>query len=196
MKNVYILHGICDSEEYYERGGSPSNRNWIPWLQKTLMAKGFNCQTPEIPKSYQAKYEDWKNTMALFSINEDTILIGHSAGGGFFLKWLASNQIKIDKLILVAPWKDPFELGNPYDEEYRNPAFLKSALDPDLPKRVNEICVFYSPNDDVKGVKETVDRIMETYPGAKLTTLEGYGHFSPEDMGKTELPEILEAIED
>lgn len=186
MDKVYILHGICDEEEYYSNEHPcPSNTHWHPWLQKQLMMAGYNCQTPEVPKSYQAKYQSWFNTIDYLPMDSDTILVGHSAGCGFFLKWLSNNNVKIKKLILVAPFADPFS-------EYGD--FLKSDLNPNLNDRIGEIHVLYSKDEDVLGIKETVDQIMETYPKTQYHEFENHGHFCLGDMGVEAFPSLLNIV--
>lgn len=190
MKRAVILHGICDEEEYYsENEPSPSNNNWIAWLQKQLVLIGYDCQTPEVLNSYKGIYEDWKRTFELMNIDRDTILIGHSAGCGFFLKWLSQNTVSIDKVYMIAPWIDPFG-------EFETTGFLECKLHPDLNNRINEIHILYSNDDPVKGVKETVDLIMDNFPSiSTLNTYDGLGHFSSTARGTAIFPEIMDVID-
>lgn len=186
MQKAYILHGICDSDEYYsDEYPSASNFHWIPWLQKQLMIAGYNCQTPEVPKLYQANYQDWFNTINPLAINEETILIAHSAGCGFFLKWLSENDIKIKKLVLVAPFIDP-------NKKYKN--FLQCQLSQTLNDRIEDIHVLYSHDEPVEGIKGSVDVIMDTYPKARLHEFDNYGHFCLGHMGSEKFPELLKIV--
>jgi len=92
MKKVIMLHGICDSEEYNsDEFPSSSNSHWLPWVQKQLLINQVDCQTPDVMNSYKANYDDWKRTVSPHSIDESTTLVGHSAGCGFFLKYLSEN---------------------------------------------------------------------------------------------------------
>ena len=110
MKKFIILHGCCDREEFMsDEYASPSNSHWIAWLQKQLIMQGHTCQTPEMPAPYKPSYQTWKRIFSQFEITPETILIGHSCGCGFLLKYLSETEQQIDKLILVAPWRDPFE---------------------------------------------------------------------------------------
>ncbi len=149
------------------------------------MMLGYNAQTPEVPKSYEANYESWYNTIDSLSISEDAILVGHSAGCGLFLKWLSGNNKKVDKLILVAPFVDPFRIYND---------FLSCILNKNLKDRVKEIHIFYSLNEEVLGVKETVDLIRNTYPNVQYHEMDGHGHFCLGEMGTDAFPELLEVI--
>jgi len=187
MKKAIILHGICDADEYYSHElPSSSNSHWVPWLQKHLLIEQYDCQTPDVLNSYKAIYNDWLNSVAIHTLDEDTVVVAHSAGCGFFLKYLSENpHICLNKLIMVAPFKDPFLK---YGE------FLKCKLDKSLSSRVNEIFVFYSVDEDVEGIKETVDLILTTYPNAVLKQFEKHGHFCLSDMGTEEFPELLNII--
>ncbi len=183
MKNVYILHGCCDKEEYFsDQYPSPSNFHWIPWLQKQLLMKGYNCQTPEMPKPYGGVYKEWKNLFETYPIDTQTSLIGHSCGCGFFLRWLSETRTRINKLIMVAPWIDP---------ERTRGAFLEFALNPTLPEHVDEMHIFYSSDDEVTGVHPTTKILMEHYPLTKLYSFNDKGHFCLEDMRTEKFPELL-----
>jgi len=187
MKSAYILHGCCDEEEYFsDEYPSPSNFHWLPWLQKQFLKKGYFCQTPEMPQPYIGKYPEWKRVFDIFPVDKETSLIAHSCSCGFFLRWLSDTRQEIDKLVLVAPWLDP---------AHTRGDFLKFILDPQLAQRVNEMHIFYSEDEFVEGVKETVDLILKTYPIAKLHTFEEMGHFCLGDMGTTEFPELLKLFD-
>ena len=189
LKKAIILHGICDEQEYHDANQpSPSNNNWIAWLQKQLMIKGFDCQTPEVPYSYKGIYEDWKRTFERMEIDKETILIGHSAGCGFFLKWLSANDTSVDKIYMVAPWLDPYN-------EYADTGFLSGDLNDNIPDRLNGIEIIYCEDDPVKGVQETVKIIQDKYPSiTNIQKSHGLGHFSSQVRGTDAFPEILEFI--
>ena len=108
MKTAILLHGSCDKEEYYsDEYPSLSNSHWFPWLQKQLLIRDIPTQTPELPGAYEPVYEEWKKEFERHDITENTILVGHSCGGGFLVRWLSENNIKVDTVVLVAPWIDP-----------------------------------------------------------------------------------------
>lgn len=189
MKNrpkAYILHGCCDRDEYYSPDHpSPSNHHWIPWLQKQLLMNGYECQTPDMPTPYAPDYDAWLRIFEALPVDETTTLIGHSCGCGFLLKWLNKSGAVIDKLVMVAPFLDPQRrFGN----------FLQCRLRPDLMAQAREIHVFYSADDPVGGIKETVDMVMEGYPSAKLHKFERHGHFTLSAMGEERFPELLKTV--
>ena len=108
MKTALIIHGTCDEEEFYsDIYPSLSNSHWSPWMQKQLLMAGYLTQTPEMPVATYPDYGLWKQTLERHPISEDSILIGHSCGGGFLLRYLSENKIRTKRTILVAPWLDP-----------------------------------------------------------------------------------------
>jgi len=58
--------------------------------------------------AYEPDYQVWRTELERFDIHPETILIGHSAGGGFLIRWLSENRTKhVGKVVLVAPSIDP-----------------------------------------------------------------------------------------
>ena len=108
MPNALLIHGCCDEDEYFnEQVPSPSNSHWFPWLQKQLLMCGIETQTPEMPVPYRPDYASWRKEFERFDVGPDTVLVGHSCGGGFLVRWLSEHPVKISQLILIAPWLDP-----------------------------------------------------------------------------------------
>jgi len=187
MNRAIILHGITDYKECHtDKYPSLSNFHWIPWLQKQLLINDVFTQTPEMPKPWKAKYNKWKKEFERYHTDDTKFLVGHSAGSGFLVRWLSENTVKPEKLVLVAPWMDPISKnsGN----------FFNFKIDKTLQERVKEIHIFFSKDEDVIGVKETVDILMEAFPLAFLHTFENYGHFTKGDMNSTEFPELRDVI--
>ena len=187
MKKAYILHGCCDEEEFFsDVYPSPSNSHWLPWLQKQLLMQGYLCQTPEMPKPYAADYAAWKTLWETMPLDDETVLVAHSCGCGFLLRWLSENQQQAQKLVMVAPWLDPQRTCGD---------FLRCTLAKDLAERVKEIHVFYSADEPVTGVEETVQLVQNTYPTATLHQCDKMGHFCFEEMETVEFPELLKVVD-
>ena len=73
-----------------------SNAHWLPWLQAQLLKKDIAAATPEVVQSYDRDWETWNREFERYDLNEDTILVGHSTGGGFIIKYLSIHpEIKI-----------------------------------------------------------------------------------------------------
>ena len=60
-----------------------------------------------MPEPYQPQYSSWRAEFEHYDIDENTLLVGHSYGAGFLIRWLSEHPMKIAKLVLVAPWLDP-----------------------------------------------------------------------------------------
>jgi predicted alpha/beta hydrolase family esterase len=188
MKKALLIHGICDREEYFsDEHPSLSNNHWFPWLQKQLLIRGIFTQTPEMPDAYDANYDykKWKEEFEKNKIDEETILVGHSCGAGFLVRWLSENNAKAKKLILVAPWMDPNHEGNL--------EFFNFQIDPNLINRVSAIHIFVSENDS-EDVKESTRIINNVLKEATMHRFQDKGHFTLEAMGTDEFPELLSAI--
>ena len=186
MKNVVILHGCCSKEEFFdETVPSSSNSHWLPWLQKKLITIGVPAQTPEMPQAYEPEYETWKGAFNRFTIDDETMLVGHSCGAGFLLRWLGETKKHLSKLILVAPW---------LDLTGKRGGFLDFEIDRSIESRVNELHIVFSSNDEVAGVKESVEILRRAFAEAKVHDLRDKGHFTSQEMKTTAFPELLNLI--
>lgn len=184
MKNAIILHGQPSAEEYYDpQRPSMSNAHWIPWLQGQLLKKDIAAATPEVPFAYKPEWDLWKQEVERFEINPDTIIVGHSRGGEFWLRYLSENKhIIVGKVVLVAP-----SLSWYYNDEHY---FGDYEIDSDLAKRTKGLTVFHSDNDK-KGIQDSVKEIRKTIKNLKYQEFH-VGHFTFGSMGTSEFPELLE----
>lgn len=185
MKTALLLHGTCDKEEFFDSEmPSLSNAHWFPWLQKQFLCRGFLCQIPELPSPYNPNYQDWKKTFEAFYCEDVKIIVGHSAGAGFILKWLQDNpQAEFDKLILVAPWLD-------IEKEFAD--FLDFQMLDNLLDNVKETLLFYS-TDDESSIINSVKAILSHCKNIKVHRFENKGHFVTSTIGVT-FPELANAI--
>ena len=165
---------------------SPSNDHWFPWLQKHLLIRGILTQTPEIPSPWKPEYPLWKKEFERYDVTPETILVGHSCGGGFLVRWLSETKIKVGKLVLVAPWLDPFR-----DEG--TGTFFDFSIDPKLTDRIDKITIFNS-DDDHKSVHESVKMIRDKVNNIRYQEYHNYGHFCLNDLKTEKFPELLDEI--
>ncbi len=187
MKNAIIVHGMPDKEEYYSSDfPSASNSHWLPWLQKQLMMKGIKADTPEMSHAYAPVYEVWKREFERFDVTPETILVGHSCGGGFLVRWLSENKdTKVGKVVLVAPWLNT--------EKEREINFFDFEIDTELVARTDSTTIFNSDNDD-EYIQKSVARLRETLVGIQYREFHNYGHFCLDDMATEAFPELLEVL--
>ena len=183
-----MVHGWASKDEYYNpKYPSSSNSHWFPWLTKQLIIRDIHTVAVEMPTSYYPEYSKWKKEFERFDITPQTILVGHSCGGGFLIRWLSENtSIKVNKLILVAPWvgTDP---DQPFDE-----SFFDFTWDNNLFNRVNSLVMFSSTND-VESVKNSEKIIQKKLLNLRVIELKNRGHFTLHGMHTEQFPELLEA---
>jgi len=185
MKTAIILHGMPGEKSYLDAArDAQSNSHWLPWLQQQLIANGILAQTPELPHPYKPAYEEWKRVFEQFPVDENTMLVGHSCGAGFLVRWLSENKIRAGKVALVAPWMDPHgELDGFFDFEIDSEAIGRTA----------GVTIFISEDDDAE-MHEAVARIEKAWPRVRVIRMQGKGHFTLGDMGTREFPELKEAL--
>lgn len=185
MKNVIIVHGMPDRDEYYSsEGQTMSNSHFIPWLQKELQVRDIKADAPEMPHAYQPDYATWSREFERFDVIPETVLVGHSCGAGFLVRWLSEHQnVVVTKVILVAPWL------NTESEVVTN--MFDFVIDSSLPKRMS-VVVFESANDE-DSVQKSVVKLNEALPEATYRVFENHGHFTAGDIGPT-FPALLEEV--
>lgn len=190
MKTAIIIHGMPSKKEYFNSASpSQSNKHWIPWIQKHLILNGILAQTPEMPEPYAPHYEKWKEIFEQFKVNEDTVLVGHSCGAGFLVRWLSENKVKVGKVVLVAPWTNT-------EEDYSmgiQQTFFKFNIDKDLVSRTAGFKIMYSL-DDEKYILDTVDLLKANIKNAEFQEFKDKGHFVFGSMHTEEFPELLNNI--
>jgi len=185
-KNCIIVHGSNSTEKEAKEGSPENERHWKPWLKRELEKKGFKVSNELYPGDWLPDYEKWKKIFEKNKINENTILIGHSAGTAFILRWLSENKKKVDKVILVAP--SVIKWGK-YDEGLSKLKDFK--YDSSLRDYFNKLIIFYSNDDEdiIESAKQIHKRL-----GGDLINLRDRGHFILSDMETEEFPELLKEI--
>jgi predicted alpha/beta hydrolase family esterase len=184
MQNAIILHGKANRTKYYDATfSSPSNADWFPWLQKQLLMRDVIAQTPEIPTAWRPQYPLWKREFERFDITPETILVGHSCGAGFLVRWLSEHRdALVGNVVLVAPWIDPDRTGDTGN-------FFDFTFDPNLSKRATKIIIFNS-TDDFPNAQISAQMIRESITGVKQRDLDRYGHFT----NMSEFPELRDEV--
>jgi predicted alpha/beta hydrolase family esterase len=187
MKSAIIIHGCSSTPtEEIDTKAQPDKKHWIPWIREMLIARGIPAATPTMPKSWAPDYEQWKAEFEKQDINDETTLIGHSCGSAFLVRWLGDSKRKIDKLILVAPWK----IGTSSEEKKK---FYDYIIDETIKSRVNKIVMFTADNEEEDGKKSL--KMFHDAIGGIIIELKGRGHYAGDDEVRTEeFPELLESI--
>ena len=184
MKTAIIIHGMPSKEGYYDtERPAQSNSHWLPWIQHELILKDILAQTPEMPVPYNPEYNAWKEMFERFPLNEDTILIGHSCGGGFIVRYLSENNVRVGKVVLVAPWIDL--------EKRLETGMFDFIIDPEVVSKTKGITIFES-TDDMPEVQDSIEKIKAEIKDIKVVEFKDYGHFVSRYVNTKEFPELLE----
>lgn len=184
--NCVIVHGCPSSAEAKDPKKRTYNKHWMPWLKRELSSQGIGTDTPLMPEPWQPNYSAFKKEFSKYTVNEDSVLIGHSCGCAFLVRWLGETKRKIGKLILVAPWKIPNK-----NDKFRK-EFYGYSIDETIKSRVREIIIF-TADDEAEDGKRSLE-IFHQALGGKIIELKGKGHYTTSDMGTEEFPELLEEI--
>jgi predicted alpha/beta hydrolase family esterase len=187
MKKAIIVHGKPTKERYENPlEPKPHQANWLPWLGKQLTDRGMKVSIPAMPLPYAPVYKDWKAVFPEGRVGPETGLIGHSAGAEFLLHWLSENRdATAERLVLVAPYRD-------YTGKYGE--FSRYNLDLEIAKRVGNLTIFNSLDDDVN-IQTRAQHLAKLLPEANLIELEGFGHFRiGHNMTSQAFPQLLEVV--
>ena len=182
-----VLHG-CPSD--VEKAMNPETRtydkHWIPWIKEQLMEREIACETPLMPEPWEPVYEKFKEVFEKQIVDESTVLVGHSCGCAFLVRWLGETEQRVAGLILVAPWKNAESL-DPLRQE-----FYGFVIDSMIAERVGRIVMFTSDDEEEIG-KESL-HMYHAALGGEVIHLSKHGHYTMDDMGTTEFPELLAEI--
>lgn len=162
----------------------PKDKHWTGWLEQKLRRSGLNAFAPDMPVPWEPVYERWKEVLENYKITENSLLIGHSCGGAFLVRWLLSTGKKVKKLILVAPAKTSIK-------EDRKKNFYDFDLPSEASKIADKTVIFIS--NDHQSMLESFELYKEVLK-PKVIKLEGKKHFVPFQMGTNEFPELLEEV--
>lgn len=174
MANAVICHGVKFKDAFDKMDVPLCVSCWYPWLQQKLILSGVPTQVPSFTNSWlpARNYAADVDILQRQVINEDTILIGHSCGGGLLVKYLSENpDVKIGHLILVAPWIDVQHQFPQYFNEF--------CPDPKLSDRVKTMDLFYSTDDHYGDmIISGCDKLIEIYPKMRVHKYSDKNHFS------------------
>lgn len=188
MKKVVIIHGCpSDKEKAMNVETRTYDKHWIPWIKEKLIENEIITETPLMPSPWEPDYEKFKEEFEKCEVNKHSILIGHSCGCAFLVRWLGETKRKIHKLVLVAPWKIPQERRNSMDAD-----FYGYTIDESIKERVGKI-VMFTANDEEEDGKKSLEIYHKALNG-EIIELKGHGHYTQGDMGTAEFPELLEVI--
>lgn len=158
----------------------------MPWLSRKLYLKGIKTELPQMPKPYAPNYDAFAKEFEKYKVDKNTVIVAHSCGCAFIVRWLANTTANIKKLILVAPWKIPQE----GDTEREN--FYNYEIDKTIKDRIGQIIIFTSDNEEEDGKKSA--EMFRKALSAKVISLKNHGHFTFGDMKTEKFPQLLKIV--
>jgi len=162
-----------------------SHRGWKDTLQEEL-GENFEVLSPRMPNGTNARYKEWKiwfeRIIPFFSKN--VILIGHSLGGVFLVKYLSETDFpkKIKATILVAA---------PFDDSDREESLADFKLPSSLEKFAKQggkIYLIQSKDDPVVSFGE-IGKYKQALPNAETIIFNDREHFNEESF-----PEMIKLL--
>lgn len=160
-------------------------KNWKGSLGEAL-GDAYEVIRPSFPNKANARYLEWEIVFDQLvpHFSSDLVLVGHSMGGIFLTKYLATHTLpqKIKGLFLVSA---------PFGSTEEGQSLVDFALPGDLSgvsKQVSSIHLYHS-TDDVVVPFEDVQRYHAIFPDASLHSFTDRGHCNQEAF-----PEIVTDI--
>ena len=113
MKTAFIIHGF-NGDTLYTFG---------PWLKNELEQMGYEVIMPSFPIRSEATYSGWAKVLDEYKnkFNENTIIVCHSIGNPFIIRYLSENHLLSMLYISVAGFCKLFTVP---DREDLNNAFI------------------------------------------------------------------------
>lgn len=156
-------------------------RDWKNNLYQDL-GEDFIVYSPQMPNKQTAQYEEWKIVFSKVfeDVDEGVILVGHSLGALFLVKYLSEEIIskKIKKTIL---------LGTPFDQEGMDNdpllSFTRTRSLELFSKQAGDI-YFYHSEDDFVVPYNNLAKYKAELPKATFRSFTDCNHFIVESINQ------------
>lgn len=166
MKNAIILHGT----------GCNPNSFWHPSIKNFLEEHGYEVWVPALPDPDVPDLKKWlPHVLVKAKFNEETILIGHSAGSPLILSILENIDVTIHKAILVAGYSQ-------MKSDDDNPLILQKEYNWEKIKKNVKDIVFINSSDDPWGCNDKEGMLLFKHLGGTLIIREGEGHMGSDSF--------------
>ena len=152
---------------------------------------------PKFPIRAESRYEKFDEILSQYlstnQLNENSIVICHSIGNPYFIRFCREHNFVAKDYIAVAPGATyPYpSRRNDYTVEVKKQSYLQQA-DFDYAKKLKNVYMLYSDEDD--GNKEKFTRFSKDF-GAKEIYLKGYNHFDGYHR-IYKIPELIQLIKE
>jgi myo-inositol-1(or 4)-monophosphatase len=184
--NIFVLHSL----------NGDTIKFWGQDVKEYATDKGLDCYLPEFPIRENSTYERFNeilsNYLKVGTLNSNSIVIAHSIGNPYFIRFCREHDYLPKSYIAVAPgavYEYPSK-RNDYIVNVKKQAYLTKP-DFEFGKIFKKVYMFYSDEDD--GNKEKFSRFEEDFNTTSIY-LKGYNHFDGYHR-IYKIPELIELLD-
>ena len=196
--NVIIIHGAYGHPE----------ENWFGWLKRELQKIEVACYVPALPTPENQNPSSWIEAFNLhfswkaakslrdggYNLNQScgsfihahTVMIGHSLGAAFILRWLEKHDVDLFASILVGAFLG--EVGFKQFDSINQPFFETPFSWEIIRKRSRQFFCYHGENDPYVS-RNNFDFIAEHLDARKII-LANAGHMNTAS-GYSQFPQLL-----
>ena len=184
VRNVILIHGINGIPKMFE------------WLKSRLENEGIDVIMPSFPPQEGTIYEDWARIFDQYidSIQPGSIVVCHSIGNEFLIRYFAEKNYKVRTYIGLAGFAKTYYNDG---KDVLNAAVEKFLVNDNqielFKQSTSRRYAIYSDNDHIVPFE-----VLEEYPkqiDAKPILIRGIGHMGKKS-GLEEFPELFDLIKD
>ena len=161
MKNAIIFHGT----------GCTPNSYWFPKTKSFLEKLGYEVWVPQLPDADDPVLSKWLPVALTGKYNEETIIMGHSAGGPLVLSVLENIGVTIHKAILVAGFARQLRCDKDKPQPILQPNYNWEKI-----KKAAKDIIYINSQDDPWTIDHEEGLYMWLKTGGTLICREGEGH--------------------
>lgn len=168
MKNIFIIHSL----------NGDTLKFWGKQI-KNEFGKRYDIFMPQFPIRAESSYDKFENILSQYLINkelnEQSIVVCHSIGNPYFIRFCREHTFVPYSYIAVAPGAvyDFPSTRTDYIVEVKKQAYLQK-IDFEYAKNFNKFYLLYSDEDD--GNKEKFTKFINDMNPIPIY-LKGYNHF-------------------
>lgn len=163
MRTAILLHGT---------GGSDQDYFWFGDTKQYLEANGYQVWWPLLPHTEKPELVESRNFVeqTLPSIDEETIIIGHSSACPLILHMLQYFRVRVKQVILVGGFYQPLS------DNDSSALMLPVSFDWQFIKTNASEIIFINSDNDPWGCDDKQARPVAEKLGAKFIFAAGQGH--------------------
>ncbi|HSV94797.1 MAG TPA: alpha/beta hydrolase [Spirochaetia bacterium] len=166
MKNAIIFHGT----------GCTPNSYWFPKTKDFLENLGYDVWVPQLPDADNPVLSKWLPVALSGKYNEETIIIGHSAGGPLVLSVLENINVTIHKAVMVAGFARKLR-GDKETQPILQPEYNWDKI-----KKAAKDIIYINSQDDPWTIDQEEGLYMWKKTGGTLICREGEGHMGSDSF--------------